>query len=330
MFKATYQHLSSGFHLFSKKRILNSLPIPKLNSINKYQNSPLLTKLIYLLPDRLYFALRHWISIKRWPNFSNPTYFNEHILSLILTRENDTLRRLVCDKVEVRDHVEKLIGSKYLSKVHAIWDGNGPLPLERLPERFVAKPNHASGEVQIVWNKSELDEAELLSICKGWLDLDYGKASREYVYADVPRRVMFEELHLDPKTNRVPVDLKFYVFHGVPRVIKIHHDRFGNLTETYFDRNWTYLPGRRDSTAIGPCVPPPENLALLLELASKLSEGFDFIRVDLYDLGDRIVFGELTNFPGGGNQYQTEEFDAFLGQFMNSKIDASTDVPFVP
>jgi len=38
----------------------------------------------------------------------------------------------------------------------------------------------------------------------------------------------------------------------------------------------------------------------MIEIAELLSKEVDFVRVDLYDLGSRIVFGELTNYPDGG------------------------------
>lgn len=295
-----------------------------------YRHYALLTKLVDFLPDHIYLGLRHRITMGRWPSFSNPTNFNEHILSSLLSKEGSQLKSLICDKIGVRDHVKKLIGPSHLTKIHAVWDGTGPLPIEDLPDRFVVKPSHASGEVQVVWDKSKLDADELLATCRRWLAIDYGRATREYVYTNVPRQIMFEELLIDPKNGRVPDDYKFYVFDGVPRAIKVHIDRFGDYEITYFDGNWNHLPGRLNPPVDGPSMPAPENLQLMMELSAKLSEGLDFIRVDLYDLGDRVVFGELTSFPGGGNQHQTNQFDAYLGHFMNTKIDAATDVAFVP
>ena len=44
------------------------------------------------------------------------------------------------------------------------------------------------------------------------------------------------------------------------------------------------------------------------------AKGFDFVRVDLYALGDRIVVGELTHYPEGGNKsFDPPEWDARLG-----------------
>jgi hypothetical protein len=43
----------------------------------------------------------------------------------------------------------------------------------------------------------------------------------------------------------------------------------------------------------------------MISIAERLSDGVDFVRVDLYDLGDRVVFGELTNYPRQGWEYFT-------------------------
>ena len=37
-----------------------------------------------------------------------------------------------------------------------------------------------------------------------------------------------------------------------------------------------------------------------MKIAEALSNGIDFIRVDLYEIKGRILFGELTNYPNGG------------------------------
>lgn len=305
-------------------------PVEAGAAMINYRRSRPLAKLIDCLPDRVYLGLRHKLTTGRWPNFSNPSYFNEHILSRILSRQDHELRCRICDKIGVRKHVEKLADASYLTKIHGVWDGTGPLPFDALPDQFVAKPSHASGEVLIVWDKSKMDREELRATCRNWLKIDYTRAAREYIYKNVPRQIMFEELLIDPQTGKVPYDYKIYVFNGVARVINLHINRFDDYGVVYFDRNWTHLPGRLHDHDIGGSMPPPKNLQRMLDLASRLSEGLDFVRVDLYDLGDRVVFGELTNFPEGGNQHQTDEFDAYLGHFLNAKIDASIDIPFTP
>ncbi|MBN9099980.1 MAG: hypothetical protein J0I49_17980 [Pseudonocardia sp.] len=38
----------------------------------------------------------------------------------------------------------------------------------------------------------------------------------------------------------------------------------------------------------------------MIQVAERLGAGTDFVRVDLYDIDGRVVFGELTSFPAGG------------------------------
>ena len=47
-------------------------------------------------------------------------------------------------------------------------------------------------------------------------------------------------------------------------------------------------------------VRKPPNLKQMLDIAGSLARGLDFIRVDLYDLGDRVAFGEMTCMPQNG------------------------------
>jgi hypothetical protein len=52
----------------------------------------------------------------------------------------------------------------------------------------------------------------------------------------------------------------------------------------------------------------------MIDLAQRLAAGTDFVRVDLYQLADRIVFGELTNYPAGGDSpFQPESFNTVFG-----------------
>lgn len=46
------------------------------------------------------------------------------------------------------------------------------------------------------------------------------------------------------------------------------------------------------------------------EIASKLSSGFPFLRVDFYETDNSVYIGEMTLYPAGG-----------LGRFTNDDID---------
>jgi hypothetical protein len=65
----------------------------------------------------------------------------------------------------------------------------------------------------------------------------------------------------------------------------------------------------------------------MLRYAETLADGFDFIRVDLYDTADRVCFGELTVTPGGGASVLSPlEFDRDLGAMWHPSRAAPAGV----
>ena len=64
----------------------------------------------------------------------------------------------------------------------------------------------------------------------------------------------------------------------------------------------------------------PEKLEEMVEIASKLSEGHDFIRVDLYVINDEIKFSEFTFYSDAGiNVFEPEDWDEILGKWIDLK-----------
>jgi hypothetical protein len=53
----------------------------------------------------------------------------------------------------------------------------------------------------------------------------------------------------------------------------------------------------------------------MIEIAKILSKDFPHVRVDLYNLNQKIYFGELTFYDGSGYKgYISDEFDFILGK----------------
>ena len=55
----------------------------------------------------------------------------------------------------------------------------------------------------------------------------------------------------------------------------------------------------------------------MILIARKLSEDFAFVRVDFYEVGDQIYFGELTFTPYGGiANFIPSEYDETFGDMI--------------
>jgi hypothetical protein len=67
----------------------------------------------------------------------------------------------------------------------------------------------------------------------------------------------------------------------------------------------------------------------MLEAASKLADGFRFVRVDLYDTPQRPLFGEMTFSPEAGSlPFRTRGFDLELGESWS--YPEATNEPATP
>jgi hypothetical protein len=148
------------------------------------------------------------------------------------------------------------------------------------------------------------------------LNFEYGPGRLpEWAYRDVPPRVLFEQL-LEGHDGNVPSDYKFYTFDGRVRLVQIDTDRFGRHIREYVGREGqpSVIPGELgepDSPAV-----IPEAFPRMVELAEELARGVDFVRVDLYDTRDGVVFGELTNYPGAAvERWEPESVEVELGSF---------------
>lgn len=274
------------------------------------------------LPDLWYYRLRHLVRHRRLPRMRNPVTYNDHILSLMVSRENAELRKRVTDKIEVRSYVRDALGEAYLPQLYGALDEIGALPRlwAALPPEFVIKASHGADSdwVRIIRDKERVPLEQASRLCGEWLDASHFGVAREYVYQEMRPRILFEE-RLRPASDpeAIPNDYKLFAFNGEVRLIVVDLGRFAHHTRALFTRDWALIPGGLKFPRPRHEVPPPPNLAGLIRAAERLARPFSFIRVDLYDLGDRIVFGEMTNFPGGGNsRFSPRRLDAELGRLF--------------
>jgi len=175
----------------------------------------------------------------------------------------------------------------------------------------VLKPNHSSGEVVFGPAGHTLDS--LIDATRGWLESDPARLLGEWGYSQA-RPLLIVEERIASEGHDLK-DYKFFVFDGVPRVIQVNARRHTDSPRaTFFDTDWNRFDVRWEAIAPDPDEPRPQNLAKMLDLASRLSDGMDMLRVDLYSVGDDVWFGEYTPYPcGGTSRYSPRSFDVEFG-----------------
>jgi len=240
--------------------------------------------------------------------------FHEKVVFKMLHDRRPLLTRMA-DKVQARDYVAEKIGAQFLSRVYQICSSADDIDWQRLPQSFVIKANHGCRMNIFIRDKSEVNVAEVSSQLKSWLNTNFYFLYREWCYRDVRPLIMIEEL-LAGEQGRGLLDWKFWVFHGRVKYLEVGMGPRGKRTGNIYDRQLRRVNVRlphRSNDVDDPVF--PVNIETMFSLAETLASGLDFLRVDLYNVDGRIVFGELTNYPGAGRHLFTPpEFDEVIGR----------------
>jgi hypothetical protein len=241
--------------------------------------------------------------------------------------DRNPLMTIAADKVAVRDYVIEKIGAEYLPDLLAIFETPEELIDFDFPPEFALKSNHGSGAMILVtefapkesrlpkkifspnWvqyfiKPEEFDKLKAVTLCRQWMSQNYyyrvGKHP-EWAYKNIPPKILVEKLMLDSE-GQLPKDYKFFVIGGEVEFIQVDSQRFDGHKRDLYNPDWNLIDGSNVYPRSGLLFDRPEELNKMLELARKLASGFDFIRVDLYLTAKGIKFGELTNYPGGGDE----------------------------
>ena len=90
------------------------------------------------------------------------------------------------------------------------------------------------------------------------------------------------------------------------------------MCETFLDINWNLINVIENNHRIDKNIKKPFNLEKMLLFATKLSQNISFLRVDFYEINDKIYFGELTFFPATGlEKFDPNSYDLKLGNLIN-------------
>jgi len=255
-------------------------------------------------------------------DIDDPKTFNEK-LNYIKVHDHSPLRTRLTDKWRVRAWVAERLGEEYLVPLAGgPYSSADEIDFDSLPDKFVLKYNggHGGRMNLIVRDKSKLDEKKARETASRWLNTMYGWNKLEAQYFHIEPKLIAEE-YIEQMDGGL-YDYKFYCFGGEPRLIKTIGDRGSEAhsgRSAMFDPEWNELPFNTGGYSEWKGeIARPDSLGEMLEAARKLSRGFAFVRVDLYDIGGKVLFGEMTFTPGNGTlKWIPEEANAMVGEWLD-------------
>ena len=268
-----------------------------------------------LLPDKTALKIMYKNTYGKALDLKNPKTFNEKLQWLKLNDRKD-IYTIMVDKYLAKDYVAEKIGEEYIIPTLGAWDRFEDIDFDSLPEQFVLKCNHGSGDVVICKDKQKLDlDAAKKKMTKA-LRTDFYKIAREWPYKNVPRKILAEKYMSNGDDTDI-ADYKFFCFGGKPHYMFVATDRSTDCRFDFFDMDFCHLDLENIHIQADKPIARPENLELMKSLAGKLSEGLSQARIDFYEVNGKVYFGEITLFHAAGfSTFHPETWDRTFGDLI--------------
>ncbi|MCQ2104883.1 MAG: hypothetical protein MJZ26_03725 [Fibrobacter sp.] len=275
--------------------------------------------ILQFIPDSLMLRFQYRVKLHRSLNLKKPLRFTEKVQWYKLNYRNPVMHQCV-DKFLVRQFVESKGLKNILVDLYGYFSSVDKIDFEKLPKSFVIKTTHGGGGMNVVVcsDKSTLDYDLLkqkLILPKHPVKKTLG---REWAYSGLMPGIIVEELLVNTDNPDAGVnDYKIFCFNGKPEYLVVDVDRYIGHKRNFYTANWDPLNVSSDCPQADYDIPKPDNFDEMIKIASKLSEDFPFVRVDLYNISGKIYFGELTFYPWSGYvQYTPDEADFDFGRFF--------------
>ncbi|NYJ28036.1 ATP-grasp fold amidoligase family protein [Allomuricauda sp. ARW1Y1] len=271
-----------------------------------------------LIPDKTLLKHKFRSSMGYDLNLKNPRTLNEKI-NFLKIYERHPLLTIAADKYKVRGYIKKTIGEEYLIPLVLHTKNPEDIAPENLPNYpVIIKTNHNSSGGIIVKDKSSIDWNAKRKVLAKLLRENHYYSTREWQYKDIEPRIVVEKLLTDPKGN-IPDDYKLHCFNGKLVFTQVDLDRHTDHKRNLYDVNWVRIPCSWFFDN-GKDVLKPFQYMKMKELAEKIAKDFTYVRVDFYNTGESIFFGELTFHPGSGyEKFNPNSFDYELGEQLDLK-----------
>lgn len=253
-------------------------------------------------------------------DLKNPKTLSEKVTYIELHKQSP-LAPSCTDKYEVREFVKSRGLENILIPVYGeAWSDVNQIDFNTLTYPCILKATHGCKMNYVLHDINNIDLQKCKKELSKWLKISYGTYSIEPHYKTIPHRIYAEKF-----IRRIDdlIDYKFHCINGNPEFVLTCSQRKANgdaamaVTLDLFDMEWKHIPeiiGSGNEIAGDGLIQKPETFDRMKEIARVLSRGFEFVRVDLYEIDGNILFGEMTFSPACCVfPYFSKEFDIEMG-----------------
>lgn len=243
-------------------------------------------------------------------DWGNPRDLNEWINWL---QENTDIQKWVqlADKYEVRNYIKEKGLNEILVPFYGVWDKPEDLRLDIGEEKIIIKANNGCGDRKIFTTEANQTfrlDSESIKHYKKAFKTTGTILSGENHYQHIPPKIIAEKF-LSAENQSFPstslIDYKFWCINGEPQSCMVLFDRNeSNVKMGLFDMDWNNISeniiGSSRCKIICNELPKPKQWDKMKEVATALSQGIPQVRVDLYEVDNKVYFGEMTFTSAAG------------------------------
>ena len=254
-------------------------------------------------------------------DLKNPKTLSERVTYIELHNQSP-LAAECTDKYAVREYVKsKGMEDILIPAAGGPWNNAEQIEFETLSYPCILKATHGCKMNYILNDIKSIDFEDCKREISKWLNVTYGTYSIEPHYKSIPHRIYAEKLieGIDDL-----IDYKFHCIKGNPEFVLTCSERKANgdaamaVTLDLFDMEWNHIPEivsmGKEIAGTGR-IQKPETFSRMKQIAKELSQGFEFVRVDLYEANGKILFGEMTFSPACCVfPYFSKKFDIEMGE----------------
>ena len=233
--------------------------------------------------------------------------------------KDNPLTDFITNKLSFKRYIEEKLGQGHTIPLLGQWSNPYDIDYNTLPDKFVLKSTWGGDgtQVLIVKDKSKIDIEKTNRKIHEWI-VEWGNPyyyGYNTIFKNIKPCIIAEE-YLEGLGTEF-FDYKIFCFNGEPKIIYVASNWTVEHKMKYYDTEWNEL-NLKYSDYEDFKQEKPKNLDLMLDVAKKLSKQFPFVRVDFYDLKDKIMLSEMTFTPGGGfGKYEPVEWDYKMGEMLD-------------
>lgn len=253
-----------------------------------------------------------------WNN-KNPMNLNEKLFWLSRYWRNPLIVKCA-DKYRVREYIKEKECEDILNELYAVCEKGEQIDFANLPSKFVLKCNHGCHMNIICEDKEHFDTDWAVKQLNKWLKVKLFSRGVEWQYKEIEPKILVEK-YLEGRDGKM-TEYQLFCFNGEPSFFLVRNDlrkskidNEGTEFAVSYTLDWKRVYMRKNEERYDIDLPKPVNYQKMIDYASRFAQDFPHVRVDFYEVDDRLVFGELT-FSSHGNHLSNykDEYIVSLGK----------------